>query len=281
MINKLFTPCLAFVCVLGGLSTIFTSSVNATALAIMLVAYILVATLGFYICKYLRPLKITKIAVSVWSLLSCSFSVTVAADLVVRASVLHKDYFPFVVIMTAAFCVIFALSPRTPVKSVTLVCAGVSLLAFIVIIILSVLDTDFSYPELPSPTVGDFFPVSLVAILDVFLIFKMSKHKTPISYLAGGICAFVLLLVITLVSVSVLSPKTYYSLESPLLKLWQSTYITSFINRFEIVSVTALYLITALKAAIVLRPCLENSNARLKPVLVISVFLLCIPFSFL
>lgn len=278
--GKLLSPAIAFICALGGLSFLFLTPVSLTEIIILLIVFVVLFPLLFFASKKLRPLKITKVALIIISMLSCAFSVTVASKLIINTLLLDKTYYPLIALVTLLLAALIAISKNEAVKSVSLICSLAVSLIFIITILLSLIDTDFSAVAPVKFSIGLPFLICVYGCLDMCLTFKITKNKMPFNYLIGAAAAFLILLVSALSAMSVLSHNVYHTLDMPIIRLWQSTYIASFINRFEIVTLTALYTVTAVKSGLVFTYAIKNITPKYRflTIFITSAFVIALSF---
>ena len=84
------------------------------------------------------------------------------------------------------------------------------------------------------------------------------------------------LLITVFLSISVLSSKIYCSLDTPIITMWQSCYVASFIDRFETVVICALFVVCVAKAGILLK-CVFDIFSAYRPLAFVVFSLSVIP----
>ncbi len=280
-IKNLICASFGFICVCGGMSLLFIGRANITTVALIFPIFALMAVLAFYGYKNLRKTKFLKIIICVWSVISCSVSTILASKLVTYTGVLDNSHFVLLIFLTIALAVSVSVSKKDAVKSVALIISSFATIVFLTIIALSLIDTSFSMPVIVKPEFEMLLPLAYLSVADVIFIIPFCDSKTPVSVIAGGGISVLFFLVIITIALSVLTNDVYYAVEMPLVKLWQSTFIPSFVNRFEIVSLTNLYLLTAFKCGVILYSSVKICKRKYSLMLSLAVLLISVIVSFL
>ena len=237
-----------FVSVLGSLSVLLLTNANVLDVLICFALYIPFSAICVLVNKKFINNKYFKMFATIVSLAVGFFGILISAKLVSETDILTKNLFPLMLVITGVFSTLLSLSKTDAMKSVFAICSFITLSVFILTLILSVIDTDFSSITFEK---ADFKKITVLMSLvfaDAFVMSVRFNNTNVTDMLVGGAIAFLLFILALIVSLSVLSPDVYYNLETPLFKLWQSTYITSFLNRFEVVTVSSLFLMSALKS---------------------------------
>ena len=279
--NNLFVTSMTFLCVLGGLCPVFLSNVSISTLAVLLVISVVFVLFAFYAYGYLRPLGITKIAACIFSLLSCSVTLCIGAKLLIAAKVLDKSYLMFVLLLGTITAAFFAVSKISAIKSVSLIFSVLVLSALILSLVLCLLDTDFLPPDTGNIDLKMLALLSILAISDIVVIFPISKSKSPLPFIVGTLCAFAVTGAFVTCALCVLSPAVYRAQDTPLLALLQSAYIASFVNRFEIVSVSILQISCVIKSGLTLAAAVRFVPRKYTAFIPIFVFVTALLVSFL
>ena len=89
------------------------------------------------------------------------------------------------------------------------------------------------------------------SVFDVAIVLPLLKGK-PLMMFCGG-AAHIYGAVMTVLAVSVLTNRIFNDSSMPWMTLWRSTFITSFLNSFEILGICAFFILNAVKAGIAVK----------------------------
>ena len=265
---------LSFIIVFAGLSSLFLQRANFLNVVLLVAIFILFTIFSFYFVKKLKDTPFLNAVKITLAVISSAFSLYFAANVAIESGLLQKEFYPLVLVTTSLLPVCAMLSDKIPIKNISFICTTLAVAVFIIICVLSIVDTEFSKPILVKPDFKNILPFLYFSVFDIVFLLCKSKNKTPLAYVFGGALAFGFYLVFILIAKSVLSYDVYISLEMPLLRLWQSTFITSFVNRFEVIAMSFVYLLCALKSGIILKfaDC-KNTFAIITAMLIIAALL--------
>lgn len=90
--------------------------------------------------------------------------------------------------------------------------------------------------------------------------------------LCGGLAAHLYGAVMTVLAVSVLTNKIFNDSSMPWMTLWRSTFITSFLNSFEILGICAFFILNAVKAGIAVKTALDIFNTKYAVFVLLGIF---------
>lgn len=184
-----------------------------------------------------------------YAVISAAASVTLCASLITDSSVMDKTFYPLILLLTGLFAVSFGLSGKDGAVSVSFIVGAISFALLAILIFLCVLRTDFSVPEITPPEPKILLLLLAFSVFDAVLVLPLMR-QTPVMMLCGGAVAHLYGAGMTMLSISVLTEGIFNSVNMPWLTLWRSTFITSFLNSFEIIGVCAFFILNAVKAGI-------------------------------
>ncbi len=218
-----------------------------------------------------KPLN--KTIFTIGTVCSSSASVFTACALFGRF-VLNKTYVALVLVLSVFVITAIALSSFYAIKYTTAVMSSLCIVFLLIVLVLSIVNKDFSKAKCLDFNIKSVLPlVALSSVDSVFVIGHIKKTNRAV-----GIFAYVLMpvyfLVTTIVAMSTLSSKLYCNFDMPILKMWQTTYLASFVDRYETVIITALGALCLLKSGIMLKSVFEINSK--KAVLVTVVFAITI-----
>lgn len=214
----------------------------------------------------------------VYSVVSAGTSVMLCASLVTDSGVMDKTFYPLILILTGLFALCFGFSRRSAVVSVSFIVGVLSMSALLILMLLCVLRTDFGTVSL----VNADFKLSAVlfafSVFDTVLVIPLMRGKSAMLF-CGGAAAHLYGVGMTLIAMTVLTEDIFNSVNTPWLVLWRSTYITSFLNSFEILGVCAFFILTAVKAGIAVKHALDFFGKKYASVILIFIFVFATVFT--
>lgn len=253
--NKAASFSVMFTAVMAGLSLCFVYAVHPVMFLITLVlcpALFLFYSRFFSKYGFSKPSLVLKIAVFISSLASSAYTLALCTELVTKTQVLSNDCFWLVFVLSVLTVLAVSYSKKHACRFTAVFASLAAAVLLVLIFILSLLDTDFSQPSLGSVDKNILLPFVAFSAFDSFLVIPL-LNKESRSGALGAAVPCIYMFCAALAAVSVLSQRVYYSLELPLLRLWQSTYIASFVNNFEIIGICALFSLCLVKAGLVLK----------------------------
>lgn len=207
----------------------------------------------------------------VYSVVSAGASVMLCASLVTDSSVMDRTFYPLILLLTGLFALCFGFSKRSAVVSVSFIVGVLSMLALLILMFLCVLRTDFGAVSLVKPDTRLSAVLIAFSVFDTVLVIPLMRGK-PAMLFCGGAAAHLYGIGMTLLAVTVLTEDIFNSVNMPWLVLWRSTFITSFLNSFEILGVCAFFILTAVKAGIAVKHALDFFGKKYASVILIFIF---------
>ena len=189
---------------------------------------------------------------SACAIVSASVSMFTSLSLVCNFS-LNSSFVPICTFLAAVVILCILYSSNRAIKSV--VCVASALCGFLLLLMLFLcfFESDKSFFALPNINPYIIFPLISFALFDnLFFIPEIKKSDKKPYYL--GILAAVLYFVFSSVlSLSVLSTNIYSATPSPVIRLWSTCFVVSFVDRFETVVVCVLFTLCVLKCGLLLK----------------------------
>lgn len=212
--------------------------------------------------------------------LSCSSASVFTAVALAGRFVLDKTYVALLVFLSVGVAVIISLSSLYSIKFTTAVISAFALALLLLVILLSVLNKDFTKAKCLDYNVKSVLPlVALSSVDSVFVMHHIKKHNRAL-----GVVAFSLppayFLITTIISMSTLSDKLFCAVDMPILKMWQTTYVASFIDRYETLVVTSLVALCLLKSGIMLKAVFEICRKKCWVTVIVLLVVVLTIFSF-
>ena len=211
----------------------------------------------FVMWLFYRKTDFTQSAVlCVGALLSAAVSVFVGCDIVCRFA-LDNTFLPICVFLGCCCAVALALSNTRALKSVAFVIAVVCIFFISLILLLCIAESDFSKEKIPFTPNRIVFPMVVFSVTDSFFIMPYVKKKNRFYYLLGNSFMPFYMFVTVVVALFALSLEIFDSLDTPIVKLWQTCYVLSFVDRFETLIICVLFAVCIVKAGILLKTVLD------------------------
>lgn len=275
VLNKVSSFSIAFVntSVIAAFCCIYR--VGTTAISAILIS----CALFYGICLFLPNCKANILCSTFISFSSCSYTLLLATKLLSDTKTLSPDRYSILFLVCAVTVCVVALGKPDSLRMNSVFATSICVVVFILLLALSLLDTSFG--NVKSVSGGEYPVLQLVAfsVFDFYAVVTRIKHKKH-SAMLGGLFLPLYFLVSTVVAVSVMSPKVFESLERPLVSLWSSTYIPSFLNRFEIIGIVSVFLLIIMKSSLMLSNIYDIVDNKFRVLICISVSLFSIVMLF-
>lgn len=275
--NKARTFSISFCFAMSGLALLLVSSADPVT---TLIPLFLSPLLLFLYIRFSKPKK-SLLALS--SICSFCYSAVFASELTVKAGVLSKDCLYLVLILTCLCSLAIAFSNRFSQRYTALCTVLIASVILALVFLLSLVDTNFSPLSFGSVKKDFLLQFVVFSSVDSFLVLPLLKNEPRFAIL-GSVVPPLYMFALTLAAVSVLSSEVFFNIEFPLIRLWQSTYIASFVNSFEVIAVIAVFSLTLVKCGLVLAPAavlFSKKRFWLLLILCILLSILCIHFNLL
>jgi len=209
------------------------------------------------------------------ALISSSVSTYIGTRLVCSFA-LDKSFVPICVFLGCAVALSFAISSLRACKSVTSVVSVFGILMLIVILTLCLFDGSFDKVTSASVDRRIIFPLSVFGVIDSLFVMPYIRKTNKCMFVIGSALMPSYLLVTVLLSISMLSSQIFHSLDTPIITMWQSCYVASFIDRFETIVMCALFAVCAAKAGILLK-CVFDILKAYRPLAFVAFSLFVVP----
>ena len=265
----------AFCVCAGGMSVYIMYRVDLLTSLVTLVFAVLFLTFCTFVLSRCGSPRFDSAAVKaiagIYALISAAVSVTLSASLVTDGGMMDKSFYPLLILLTGLFAVCFGMSNRSATVSVSFITAVICAVAMAVLMLLCLLRTDFSVPKISSPQPALFLLLFAFSVCDTVLVLPLIRGK-PAMVFTGGILAHLYAFGMTVTALSVLSESVFKDSNMPWLTLWRSTFITSFLNSFEIIGICAFFILNAVKAGIAANLAFEVFGKRYAVFIMLAVF---------
>ena len=209
------------------------------------------------------------------ALVSASVSVYIGIRLVCSFA-LDNSFIPICIFLCCTVALCFAVSSLRACKSVASVVSVFCILILAVILVLCLFDGGFDRVISGRVDRRIIFPLSVFGVIDAVFIMPYIRKNNRCMFVIGSALMPSYLLVTVLLAISMLSSKIYYSLDTPIITMWQSCYVASFIDRFETIAVCVLFAVCAVKSGIFLK-CVFDIFKKYRAVLFSLLAVLVIP----
>ena len=241
---------------LGGLSMSLLHRADALTLALLSGITLVVMLFYTLILKKQSPFKkkfsVLKYPLAVCSVIAAAVSAANATALVTRTTVLDKSFVPLAMTLTLAFALVISLSKQYALPRTALVTVSVSAVVLVILIFLCVTETELSAIELGRLKTNFLLPLVAFSVCDTVFVLPLMTRTPKFRLLLGSAVALTYFLLTTLIALSALSNGLFFEFEMPIMKLWQSAYIPSFLSRFETVAVCVFFILSAFKSGLLL-----------------------------
>lgn len=243
----------AFCVCAGGMSVYILYSVNLTTSLVSLVLSILFfAFCGYMLSKGGIDYRVNKpigALTGIYAVISASVSITLSTSLIIKSQVMNEKFYPLILLLTGIFAVCFGMTKRDCTVYVSFIMGLAAAVVLAVLIFLCLLRTDFSMPDLGKIQPNALLLLTAFSVCDIILVLPLHKGR-PSMLLKIGSITHIYGAAMTVLSISVLSKEVFYMSDMPWLTLWRSTFISSFLNSFEVMGVCAFFILNAIKAAV-------------------------------
>ena len=216
----------------------------------------------------------------VGALFSASVSVYVGCKLVCRFAI-DSSFLPMCVLLGGGCAIILALSDIRASKSVAFVVSLVCIFLMLLILFLCIVESDLSKEKFSFLGKRLVIPLTVFSVVDSFFIMPYIKNKNRIYFMIGNSVMPFYMLVTIAVSVCALSRSVFESLDSPVVKLWQTCYVLSFVDRFETLIICALFSVCVVKAGVLLKSVFDFCSQKTAVLFFALVVLLFVSNAFM
>jgi hypothetical protein len=149
-----------------------------------------------------------------------------------------------------------AFSTQRASKSVASAMSVTAIILLAVILLLCVLESDFSTKITVSNDKKIVFPLVVFSIIDTVFILPFIKNQNRLaSFFGGAVMPFYLVATVA-ITFFTLAKSVCHGPDSPIIKMWQTCFVLSFIDRFETIIICMLFAINILKSGILLKTAL-------------------------
>ena len=265
----------AFCVCAGGLSVCLLYRVSlATSLVTFAAAVLFILYCAFVLSKgggSYADSRALGVPVGLYSVICAAVSVNLSASLITDGGVMDKSFYPLIVLLTGLFAVCYGMSNRDGAVTVSFVTAAIGFGVLLVLMFLCVLRTGFEMLRFDAPDRKLLLLLTAFSVFDVAIVLPLLRGK-PLMMLCGGLAAHLYGAVMTVLAVSVLTNKIFNDSSMPWMTLWRSTFITSFLNSFEILGICAFFILNAVKAGIAVKTALDIFNTKYAVFVLLGIF---------
>ncbi len=212
------------------------------------------------------------------ALISASSSICIACRLVCGYC-LDNSFVPITVFLGCTVALCLALSSVRACKSVVSVMSLICIFFLLAIFILGIFESDFSKVISGISDRRILFPLSVFGVVDVIYIMPYIRKSNRCMFVVGSAIVPAYVLLTILFAVSTLSADIYYSLNTPIITMWQSCYVASFIDRFETVVLCAIFVVCIMKSGLFLKCVFDAFSKKAQPLMFVLFALSTIPLT--
>lgn len=260
----------------GGLSLALLYRVDALTMLFILTLSVAFSLFCCAIADRLASKEWVKKVFALGMLISAAVSIYTGTRLVCNFS-LGNSFVPICIFLGCVTALCIALSSLRASKSVLSVMSVACIVLLLAILILCALESDFSKVVSGSADKRLIFPLAVFGVVDAIFIMPFIRKNNRCMFVIGSALMPSYLLLTVLFAISTLSKEVYYSLDTPIITLWQSCYVASFIDRFETVVLCALFAVCTLKAGMLLKCSFDIFKKSRLPVIFILFSALTVP----
>ena len=192
---------------------------------------------------------------SVGALFSSAVSLWLGVTLVTDFT-LDNSFVPICLFLSFVVAVAIAFSSDRASKSVASAMSVIAITLLLVIFLLCVLESDFSTKITVSNDKKILFPLAIFSVFDTVFILPSIKKKNRIFCLFGGVLMPLYLVATVAITLFALPHNVYFGPVTPIIKMWQTCFVLSFIDRFETLIICVIFAINVLKSGILLKTAL-------------------------
>ena len=265
----------AFCVCAGGMSIYILHSVNLlTSLISLGLAVLFFIFCGYILSKVNIDYRINKpigALTGIYAVVSSAVSITLSTSLIIESSVMNKKFYLLILLLTGLFAVCFGMTKRDCTVYVSFIIGLAAALVLWVLMFLCMLRTDFSLPKITSPQPETLLLLTAFSVCDVILVLPLHKGKPSMLFKIGGI-THLYGVAMTFLAISVLTENVFSMSDMPWLTLWRSTFISSFLNSFEVMGVCAFFILNAIKAAIGIKAAVDIWGKKYTVFIMLSMF---------
>lgn len=243
---------------------------------IFMLAAVLILSVGFsLLCLRLDVSRRYRLPLSVGALVSASASIYIGVTLVTDFA-LDNSFIPICLLLAIAVAMALAFSTARASKSVASVMSALCIILLLIVLLLCIVESDFSGDMSVSADKKILFPLAVFTVLDAAYVMPLVKRKSRRMFMLGAALMPVYMIATAAVAISALSPAVYSAADTPIITMWQTCFVLSFVDRFETVIICVLFAVCAVKAGMLLKTVISTFSKKL----VFLLFFLPIPLIF-
>lgn len=243
---------------LGGMSIAF---LYPTDIAVAIVVTIICAVVGILLV-FLDTDRRKMDYLSVGALFSSAVSLYLGVTFVTDFT-LDNSFIPICLFLSGVVAALIAFSSSRASKSVACVMSVLAIVLLLIVFLLCVLESDFSVAVTFENDKRILLPLTVFSVLDLVFIMPYVKKKNRIACVFGSIIMPVYLLATIIVTIFVLPNNISFLPVPPIIKMWQSCFVLSFIDRFETLIICVLFALNVIKAGVLLKTSLCKIKKQL------------------
>lgn len=256
--SKLSDYGVIFCITMGGLVLALLKKTSlATLILLFGISVLLITFYHFILTKYNLFYritgKVTKSLLCVYSILSSAVACATASAVVAHTGAVKNEFYPVIVVLICLFALVFTCSGVKAAKNTTAISTVSVTILMILLLFLCINKRNFSYVYSGEINLLFLLPLTAFSVCDIILVISYISNKNSRFFVLGNITPLIYLIAMVLIAVSTLGNNLFSEIELPLLHLWKSTFIPSFLNNFELIALSGFFICCALKAGFVLK----------------------------
>ncbi len=224
-------------------------SVDIVGAVVIAVASVVLGILFIRLDTDLRPPLFLSVGALFSSAVSLYLGVTLVTDLT-----LNNKFIPVCLLLSFAVAVAIATSSGRASKSVAAVMSVLAVILLLVVFLLCLLESDFSAGVTVINDKKILLPIIVFSVIDTVFILPFVKKKNRVACVFGGAVIPVYLLATVTLTLFVVPHNLPFV--NPILKMWQTCFVLSFIDRFETLIICVIFSLSIVKAGIILQTAL-------------------------
>lgn len=195
----------------------------------------------------------SKYILGISAVASSSVSAAIASALVTDTDVLDKKFLPLTVLLVLVFVLLFCFSSSNALPKTASVAVIASTAVLVILILLCLTETELSTVLAGGINYRYMLPLVAFTLCDTVYVLPLIKGRGKFTLTLGITISIAYMAAMTLIALSVLRDGLFYEFEMPVMKLWQSTFIAAFLNRFETIAICVFFILSAIKSGIILQ----------------------------
>ncbi len=266
----------AFCVSCGGLSLALLYRVDALTMLFILTLSVAFSLFCCAIADRLASKEWVKKVFALGMLVSAAVSIYTGTRLVCNYS-LGNSFIPICIFLGCVTALCFAISSIRASKSVGAIVSAVCIFFLLAILILCVLESDFTKVISGNADKRLIFPLAVFGVVDAIFIMPFIRKSNRCMFVVGSALMPSYLLLTVIFAISTLSNNLYYSLDTPIITMWQNCYVASFVDRFETVVLCALFTVCTVKSGMFLKCSFDILKKRIHPLIFLLFSALTVP----